>query len=109
MKFLRPLLGFVLLAVLIGAAWLWWRLPSNVDMADYSPVDSIVYMEFNNRTAVGQAIQQSRLWQTAAPLNQIKTPQQNRLALSAARAGLGPLEAVLFARTQIALVVIGMN
>ena len=109
MKFLRPLLGFVLLAVLIGAAWLWWTLPSNVDMADYAPADSIVYMEFNNLTAVAQAIQQSRLWQTAAPLNQIKTTQQNRLALSAAKAGLGPLEAVLFARTQIALVVLGMN
>ncbi len=109
MKFLRPLLALVLLAILIGAAWLWWSLPSRVDMADYAPADSLVYVEFNDLASVAQAIQHSDVWQAAAPVTHSQPPSQNRLMTSAARAGLGPLEAVLFARTQIALVVMGMN
>ena len=109
MKFLRPLLALVLLAILIGAAWLWWALPSPVDMADYAPADSLVYVEFNNPAAVAQAIQNSDVWQAAAPITQSKSVSPNRLMSTAARAGIGPLEAVLFARTQIALVVVGMN
>ena len=52
MKFFRPLLALALLVVLIGAAWLWWSLPSRVDMADYAPADSLVYVEFNNLAEV---------------------------------------------------------
>jgi len=109
MKFLRPLLALVLLAILIGAAWLWWALSSPVDMADYAPADSLVYIEFNNPAALVQAIQNSDVWQAAAPITQSKSVSPNRLMSTAARAGIGPLEAVLFARTQIALVVVGMN
>lgn len=106
MKFFRPLLAFVLLAILIVAAWLWWALPSTVDMSEYAPADSLVYVEFNNPAAVAQAIQSSDVWQAAAPITQTKASSQNRLMLTAARAGIGPLEAVLFARAQIALVVV---
>jgi hypothetical protein len=60
MKFLRPLLALALLLILIAAAWLWWALPSRVDMAGYAPADSLVYVEFNNLSEVAQAIQQRR-------------------------------------------------
>lgn len=109
MKFPRPLLALALLAILIGAAWLWWALPSTVDMADYAPADSLVYVEFNNLAEVAQAIQHSDVWKAAAPITNSKTASQNRLLTAAARAGIGPLEGVLFARTQLALVVVGMN
>ena len=109
MKFLRPLLALFLLVILIGAAWLWWSLPSRVDMAGYAPADSLVYVEFNNLASVAQAIQHSDVWQAAAPIIHSKPASQSRAMTAVARAGIGPLEAVLFARTQIALVVIGMN
>src|SRR5215212_10168017 len=109
MRFVRPLLALVLLTILIGAAWLWWSLPSTVDMADYAPADSIVYVEFNDLAAVAQAIQHSDVWQAAAPITHSKSTDQNRLMRAAARAGIGPLPAVLFARTQVALVVVGLN
>jgi hypothetical protein len=109
MKFLRPLLAFAFLAVLIGAAWLWWTLPSRVDMADYAPADSLVYVEINDLGAVAEAIQQSEAWQAAAPITQTKPVAPNRIMASAMRAGIGPLPAVLFARAQIALVVVGIN
>src|SRR5215216_3768968 len=109
MKFLRPLLALALLAILIGAAWLWWSIPSPVDMADYAPADSLVYVEFNNLAEVAQAIQHSDVWQAAAPITQSRPVSRNRVMAMAARAGLGPLPAVLFARAQVALVVVGMN
>ena len=109
MKFLRPLLALVLLIIVIGAFWVWWSVPSTVDMADYAPADSIVYVEFNNLAAVAQAIQQSDVWQAAAPITHSKPAEQNRVMRFATRAGLGPLPAVLFARAQIALVVVDLN
>src|SRR5215207_1337685 len=87
MKFLRPLLAFAFLAVLIVAAWLWWTLPSRVDMADYAPADSLVYVEINDLGAVAEAIQQSEAWQAAAPITQTKSVAPNRIVASAMRAG----------------------
>lgn len=109
MKFLRPLLALALLVIVLVAVWLWWSVPSKVDMADYAPADSVVYVEFNNPAAVVQAIQHSNLWQAAAPITQNKPSSQSRLGAAAARAGLGPLPAVLFARAQVALAMIGLN
>ncbi len=109
MKFLRPLLALVLLAILLFGVWLWWTLPRTVDMADYAPANSIVYVEFNNLAAVAHAIQNSEVWQAAAPITQSKTRTQNRFMTAAARAGIGPLPAVLFARAQVALVVVDLS
>jgi hypothetical protein len=109
MKFSRPLLAVVLLVIVLVAVWLWWSIPSKVDMADYAPADSLVYVEFNNPAAVVQAIQNSNVWQAAYPITQSKASAPNRLSVTAARAGLGPLPAVLFARAQVALAMIGLN
>ena len=109
MKFLRPLVIIVLLASVLIGVWLWWSFPAKVDMADYAPADALVYVEFNNLGAVVQAIQHSDVWQAASPITQSKPASQNRVLSLAARAGLGPLPSVLFARSQVALVVVGMN
>src|ERR1041385_2111479 len=109
MKLWRPLLVLVVLLILVGAVWLWWSVPRAVDMADYAPADAIVYVEFNNLAAAAQAIQNSDVWQAAAPITQSKPACQSRFMNTAARAGIGPLPAVLFARAQFALVVVGLN
>ena len=109
MKFLRPVIALALLLIVIVAVWLWWSLPTKVDMANYAPADSLVYVEFNNLGDVAQAIQHSQAWQVTADITKSKPPTQNRLLHLAASAGLGPLPAVLFARAQVALVVVGLN
>lgn len=109
MKFLRPLLALALLLILIVAVCLWWSTPSRVDMANYAPADSLVYVEFNNLEDVATAIQHSEAWQSAATITQSKPAPQNRLMRTAVRAGIGPLPAVLFSRAQVALVVVGLN
>ena len=109
MKRLRLLLVFLLLAVLLFGAWLWISAPGKVDLADYAPADSLVYVEFNSLADVARAIQQTDAWKAAAPITHSKPANENRLFTAAARAGIGPIESVLFARTQVALVVVGLN
>ncbi|HEV8427611.1 MAG TPA: hypothetical protein VGQ41_06835 [Pyrinomonadaceae bacterium] len=109
MKFFRPLLALVLLLIVVVAVWLWWSVPTRVDMAAYAPADAIVYVEFNNLEGVAQAIQHSDVWQAAVPITQSKPAAQNRLLRAVARAGIGPLPAVLFARAQVALVVVDLK
>src|SRR5688572_983472 len=109
MKLLRISLVLVLVLILIGAAWLWFNRPSPVDLANYAPADSLLYVELNNPSDVASAIQSTDVWKAAAPLTQSKTSSKNKLAMAAARVGIGSIEAVLFARAQIALVVVGLN
>ena len=109
MKFLRTSLVVLLLFVLVAAAWLWFNRPTPVDLGKYAPADSVLYVELNTPTEVVRAIQQTDVWKAAAPITQSQPSSSNRLALMAARAGIGPIDAVLFARAQLALVVVGLN
>ncbi len=109
MKLLRTLLVLALVLILFGAAWLWFNQPSPVDLANYAPADSLLYVELNNPSDVTRAIEHSDVWKAAAPITQNKPSSENKFMMAAARAGIGPIEAVLFARAQIALVVVGVN
>src|SRR5690349_8662602 len=109
MKRLRVLVILALLVVLLVVSWLWASLPGKVDLADYAPADSLVYVEFNSLADVARVIQQTDAWKAAAPITHSQPRDENRLFTAAARAGIGPIESVLFARTQVALVVVGLN
>ncbi|HEX2268625.1 MAG TPA: hypothetical protein VHH35_03785, partial [Pyrinomonadaceae bacterium] len=109
MKLLRTILVAVVVLILIGAAWLWFNRPSPVDLAGYAPADSLLYVELNDPSAVARAIEHSDVWKAAAPITGSVPSSENRLMMAAARAGVGPIEAVLFARAQIALVVVNVN
>lgn len=109
MKFLRPLLAIAAIIVIVAALWLWWAVPARVDMVDYAPADALVYLEFNNLSEVANAIQHTDVWQAAAPITGSKANKSSQVMTRAARAGIGPVEAVLFARAQVALVVVGIN
>lgn len=109
MKLLRIALVLVLLGILIVAAGIWFNLPTKTDLADYAPADAIVYMEFNSLADVARTIQHTDAWKAAAPITRSGPSTDNRLLTTAARAGLGPVESVLFARTQVALVVVGLD
>src|SRR5215813_3235091 len=106
---LRPLLVIVLLLLLLGAVWIWWNLPRQVDMASYAPADSFVYLEFNSLTDATEAIQTGKTWQSVAPVLGLNTGPGNRWLLVAAKAGLAPTSSVIFSRSQVALVLVGMN
>src|SRR5215510_2933005 len=109
MRLLRIVLIVVLLAMLAAGLFLWLNVPGKVDLAEYAPADSLVYVEFNDLADVARAVQHTDVWQATAPITQSKPANQNRLLATAARAGVAPIESVLFARTQVALVVVGLN
>lgn len=109
MKLLRIVLVLVLLGIPLAAAALWFNLPAKTDLADYAPADAIVYVEFNSLADVARTIQHTDAWKAAAPITRSAPAADNRLLITAARAGLAPVESVLFARTQVALVVVGLN
>ncbi|HSD46505.1 MAG TPA: hypothetical protein VLB87_07770, partial [Pyrinomonadaceae bacterium] len=109
MKRLRLILGLVLVLIVAVGVWLWFARPARVDLADYAPADSLVYVEFNNLADVAQAIQHTDVWKATAPITQSQPRVENRLLTAAARAGVAPIESVLFARSQVALVVVGLN
>src|SRR5215204_283486 len=109
MKFLRPFLVFGCLALLLIGAVLWWNLPVKVDMASYAPADSLIYLETNSIPDVTNAIQQSEVWKSVSPIVGNRERAQSRLWLLASRAGVGPAEAVITSRAQVALVVLGVD
>ena len=109
MRLLRILLIVVLLGLLAAGLLLWLNVPAKVDLAEYAPADALVYVEFNDLADVARAIQQTDVWKATAPITQSKPATQNRLFTTAARAGVAPIESVLFARTQVALMVVGLN
>ncbi|HET9477879.1 MAG TPA: hypothetical protein VFO72_00955 [Pyrinomonadaceae bacterium] len=110
MKRLRIVFALALLLILVVAAWLWFSLPAKVDLADYAPADSLVYVEFNSLNDVVREIRNTEAWRVAAPItNSGPTHTDASLLLAAARAGVGPVESVLFARAQVALIVVGLN
>lgn len=109
MKFLRPFLVLVLVLVVGGGVWLWFNRPAPVDLANYAPADSLLYVELNNPVEVVRAIEHSDVWKAAAPITHSEPSSENKFTMAAAKSGIGPIEAVLFARSQIALVVVGVN
>jgi hypothetical protein len=109
MKILRPLLILVLLLVVIGAIITWWNQPVRVDMADYVPADSLVYIEVNSLSDVSQAIQETDAWKAAADVAGFSNKPQSRFALFAARSGFGPVEGVISIRAQMALAIVGVD
>jgi len=109
MRLLKPFLILALVFVLIGAAWLWFNRPVPVDLANYAPADSLLYVELNNPVEVARAIEHSDVWKAAAPITHSEPSSENAFTMAAAKSGIGPIEAVLFARSQIALVVVGVN
>jgi hypothetical protein len=109
MKLLRLLLTLFVLLILVVATLLWWNLPGRIDMAAYAPADSLIYLEFNSLTDLARAIEQNETWKSLAPVIGSDPRLLNAWSVSAARAGLAPVQSVVFTRAQFALVMIGLT
>jgi len=109
MKLIRPLGILVCLLLVAGAAAFWWNRPNKVDMADYVPADALVYIEINSIWDIANTIQNSDAWKAASPTIGLANHSDNSSRLLASRVGLGPIQAVLASRAQMALVVVGVS
>jgi hypothetical protein len=78
-------------------------------MAEYAPADSLVYLEVNGLTEVAKAIEGGETWKALAPTAGVNPKLVDSWWVNIARAGFGPVKSVVFARAQLALVMVGLN
>ena len=105
MKLLRPLVALAFVVLLLGGGLIWWNLPTKVDMANYAPADSLVYVEVNSLIDITNALKQSEVLRPFLPFVAIDSRPTQGWTFSAARAGLAPTTAVVSSRAQAALIV----
>ena len=105
----RATLLVVLLLVALAAAWLFWSRAGRTDMATYAPADCLAFVEANDLTEVARGIEGTQAWKTlAGPVGAPSNLLPNRWFLRLARwTGIGSAEAILLARSQVAIVFTG--
>lgn len=105
-------LALILVCLLVMGAWLWWnRPPERVDMAGYVPADSLVFIEANSLPDIVAAIDSLDAWQALAPAAGLEADLSRVGTVSrlAAWTGLGPAEMIVFARSQVAVAMLGID
>ena len=111
MRFLRRFAALAVAITLIAISWLWWNRPQKVDMAAYVPADSLVYLEANSLPEIARGIVETEAWQALAPPAGIKSGfgQVGWLSRVIAWTGVGPTDAVVLSRAQLAVTVLGFE
>jgi len=111
MRFLRKVILVFLVLLLVLAIWIWWNRPRKVNMAAYVPADSLIYLETNDLPDIATGIISTEAWKALAPFAGIKSNLGNLNWLSrlASWTGIGPADAVVLSRAQIAVTVLGLD
>jgi len=105
----RITLLIFLLAVLLASAWLYWNRPTVTDLSAYAPADSLAFVETDDLAGLATGVEQSEAWASlAGPLGASQNLVPNRSLLRLARwTGIGSADTILFARSQVAIVLSG--
>lgn len=95
------------LMLLVVAGWLWWLRPQKADMASYAPADSLLFLEANRPLAVVEAIAGTEAWKSFDRVmgTTPSAPHGQWLQGLIGWTGIGPIQSVILARAQIAVVV----
>jgi hypothetical protein len=111
MKFLRKALLVFLALLLVLAVWVWWNYPRKVNMTAYVPADTLVYLEANDLPDIATGVISTDAWKALAPAAGIRSNLGNIGWLSrlASWTGIGPADAVVLSRAQIAVAVLNLE
>jgi hypothetical protein len=105
--------AFIVLLLLAAAvlAWLWLTRPTKVDMAAYVPADSIVYFEADNLPALFDGVTSTDAWRELSRAAGVETNQAQSSWLTGlvSFTGIGPSDAVILSRAQVAVAVLGFE
>ncbi|HEX8719977.1 MAG TPA: hypothetical protein VF736_04995 [Pyrinomonadaceae bacterium] len=106
----RALVGLLLLALVVFA-WMWLTRPRKVDMAAYAPADSILYAEAESLPEVFDAFASTDAWRELAPAAGVdaRPAWAGWLPSFLSFTGLGPSDAVVISRAQVAVSVLGFQ
>jgi hypothetical protein len=107
----RRALVAVLLLALLAFAWMWLTRPQRVDMTAYAPADAIVYAEADSLPAIIDAFTSTDAWKELAPAAGIEARPSwtGWLPSFLSFTGLGPSDAVVLSRAQVAVAVLGFQ
>jgi hypothetical protein len=111
MKFLRKALLVFLALLLVLAVWVWWNYPRKVNMTAYVPADALVYLEANDLPDIATGVINTDAWKALAPAAGVRSNLGNLGWLSrlASWTGIGPADAVVLSRAQIAVAVLNLE
>jgi hypothetical protein len=110
MRFTRKALLVAAVLALLASLWVWWSRPVRVDMAAYVPADAVVYLEANSLPEIAEALTSAEAWRKSGAQGGAKGwDWAGRLGRFAALTGVGSGEAVMLARAQVAVVVLGFK
>jgi hypothetical protein len=85
---------------------LWWARPIPVDMASFVPADALLYLEANDPSKVIEALAATDTGKILERMTQgPTTPKVDRFRTFLRWTGIGPIESVVLARSQVAAVV----
>jgi hypothetical protein len=89
--------------------WLFWNRMARTDMATYAPADSLAFVEANDLAEVARGIENTQAWKAlAGPIGARTSLLPSRWLIRLARwTGFGSADAVLLARSQVAIVFTG--
>ncbi|HEX7316507.1 MAG TPA: DUF3352 domain-containing protein [Pyrinomonadaceae bacterium] len=106
----RALVAVLLLAV-AAFGWLWLTRPQKVEMAAYAPADALVYAEADSLPAIIDAFTSTDAWKELAPAAGVEARQgwTGWLPSFLSFTGIGPSDAVVLARAQVAVTVLGFQ
>jgi hypothetical protein len=99
----------VLLVAGVLTAWLYLNRPLYSDMAGFAPSDASAFVEVNDLLDVASHIEETTAWKSlAAPIGARSSLVPNVWLIRLARwTGIGSADAILLARSQVALIITG--
>jgi len=102
------LLGFVALTA-VAATWIYWNQPSRVDLSTYASADCLTFVESDDLAGLVSGIEQTQAWRSlSGPLGAPQNLLPNRWLIRLAKwTGIGSVDAILFARSQVGVVFTG--
>jgi hypothetical protein len=105
-EMIRPRIALtaVLAITLLIGIWLWWTRPRAVDMASYAPADSLLYLEANSPSAIADALERTEAWKIVGSMDARAKGNTSWLQNFVRWTGLGPVNSVILARSQVAVV-----
>ena len=106
----RALIVLLLLAA-AAFAWLWLTRPEKVEMAAYVPADSIVYFEADSLPEIFDGVTSTDAWRELAHAAGVEGGQPQSVWPTGLMSftGIGPSDAVVLSRAQVAVAVLGFE
>ena len=107
----RAISLLALLLMVFVVVWLFWNRTVRTDMASYAPADCLAFVEANDLSELAQGIEATQAWKAlAGPVGARPTLLPNRWFIRLARwTGVGSTDAILLARSQVAIVFTGAH